>query len=349
MSRLKGFVAACALILTVAALLAGVCASSAQAGGVVFFIDARHGWESTCYVSSDPSRDEATAWHTVNGGASWVRLATRPAGNAEGDTWGGFFAFAKRSTGIWVRSGRTVLRTTNAGASWHSVPGIRSAWLNDASFATSRVGWACGEASGIPAAGVIVKTSNAGASWHVQKRITGQHVYFGLSEVSCPAATSCYVLGWGDKLSGVWATADGGKHWARRQVPRGTAAIDFPSATTGWAVGAGGVMATTTNRGRTWRTVRSGTREDLSSVSFCSSRVGFAVGASGTVLRTTDAGATWMTLSDPSYSGSNYSAVTCIDVEHTWISDGYGFVYTTSDGGNTWNENSVYSPSTDGG
>lgn len=349
MSRLKGFVAACALILTVAALLAGVCASSARAGGVVFFIDAQHGWESTCDGSSNPSTAEATAWHTVNGGASWGRLATRPAGNAEGDTWCGFFAFATRRTGIWERPGRTLLRTSNAGATWHSVPGVRSAWLNDASFATSRVGWACGEAPGIPAGGVIVKTSNAGASWHVQKRITGQHVYFGLSEVSSPTATSCYVLGWGDKLSGVWATADGGRHWARRQLPRGATAIDFPSATTGWAVGAGGVMATTSNRGRKWRTVHSGTREDLSSVSFCSSRVGFAVGDSGTVLRTTDAGATWTTLSDPSYSGSNYSAVTCIDAAHTWIIDGYGFVYTTSDGGNTWNENSVYSPSTDGG
>ena len=342
MSKFKGFVAACALVLTVSALLAGVCAGSARAGGVVFFIDAQHGWESTCDGSSNPSTAQATAWRTIDGGASWGQLAIRPAGNAEGDTWSGFFAFAMRSTGMWVRPGRTVLRTTNAGASWHSVPGVRSAWLNDASFATSRVGWACGEAPGIPAGGVIMKTSNAGASWHVQKQITGQHVYFGLSEVSCPTATSCYVRGWGDKLGGVWATADGGRHWARRQLPGGTTAIDFPTATTGWAVGAGGALATTTDRGRTWRAVASGTGEDLSSVSFCNPQVGYAVGNSGAVLRTTDAGATWVTLSDPSYSGSNFSTVTCIDAAHTWIIDGHGYVSTTSDGGDTWQDNSVF-------
>lgn len=336
MSKLKGVVAGCALVLTVSALLAGVCTGSARAGGVLFFIDAQHGWESTTDGVS-----KATAWRTVDGGASWKQLATRTAGDAEGVIWGGFFAFATRSTGIWVRPGRTVLRTTNAGASWHRVPGVRSAWLNDVSFATSRVGWACGEASGIPAGGAILKTTNAGASWHVQKRITGQHVYFGLSEVSCPTATSCYVLGWGDRLSGVWATADGGRHWTRRHLPRGTTAIDFPTATTGWAVGAGGALATTTDRGRIWRTVDSGTREDLNSVSFCNRRVGYAVGSSGTVLRTTDAGATWVALSDVAY-GEDLGSVQCVDATHAWILGEYDYVYATSDGGNTWSDASIF-------
>jgi len=347
MSKLKGLVAACALVLTVSALLAGVCTGSARAGGVVFFIDAQHGWESTWNGDENPSTSQATAFSTVDGGASWKQLATRSAAYNAGGIWGGFFAFATRSTGIWVRPGRTVLRTTNAGAGWHNVPGVRSAWLNDASFATSRVGWACGEAPGIPAGGVIVKTSDAGASWHVQKQINGQ-LYHGLSEVSCPTATSCYVLGWGGGLHGLWATADGGRHWARRQLPDSGSAdgwgasIDFPTATTGWLIGQGGVMAKTTNRGRTWRTVHSGTGEDLTGVSFCNSLVGYAVGDSGTVLRTTDAGATWVTLSDPSYSGSNYAAVTCIDAAHTWIIDAYGNVYATGDGGDTWAANGVY-------
>ena len=340
MSKLKGLVAACALVLAVSALLAGVCTDSARAGGILFFIDAQHGWESTCDGSFNPSTARATAWRTVDGGASWKQLATRTAASAEGVIWGGFFAFATRSTGIWVRPGHTVLRTTNAGASWHRVPGVRSAWLNDASFATSRVGWACGVTSDTLGR-VILKTTNAGASWHVEKRITGQHLYFGLCEVSCPTATSCYVLGWGDGLSGVWATADGGRHWTRRHLPRGTTAIDFPTATTGWAVGAGGALATTTDRGRIWRTVDSGTREDLNSVSFCNRRVGYAVGSSGTVLRTTDAGATWVALSDVAY-GEDLGSVQCVDATHAWILGEYDYVYATSDGGNTWSDASIF-------
>lgn len=349
MSKLKGFGAACALVLAVSALLAGVCTGSARAGGVVFFIDAQHGWESTTDGAS-----KATAWRTSNSGASWKQLATRPyaitAGNGAS---GGFFAFATRSTGLWVCAGHTVLRTTNAGASWQSLPGVPGAgspggsWLSDASFATTRVGWACSQSGSSGLGGSITKTSNAGASWHVQKRIAGTDQSGGFLQVSCPTASSCYVLGWGYKLGGLWATADGGKHWTRRQLPSDvfSTSIDFPTADSGWAVGYGGVMYATTNGGRTWHNVDTGTGEDLKSVSFCSSKIGYAVGASGTVLRTTDAGATWVTLSDPGYDGMDYSEVQCVDATHAWICAEYSggtWVYVTSDGGNTWEENSIF-------
>jgi len=41
--------------------------------------------------------------------------------------------------------------------------------------------------------------------------------------------------------------------------------------------------------------------------------------------------------------------VTCVDATHAWVVDHYdGVVIVTSDGGNTWNWNSVYPPSNDG-
>lgn len=357
MSKLKGFVAACALVLTVSALLAGVCTGSARAGGVVFFIDAQHGWESTW--SGDPSdyrTQKSTVWHTVNGGLDWKQLATR-SGVAQngGGMWGGFFAFATRSTGIWVRASHTVLRTTNAGKSWRSVGRVAPPfWLVDASFATSRIGWACSQFGSDATGGAIAKTTNAGGTWRIQKRIGGRlspPLTGGFTQVSCPTALSCYVLGSGRKLGGLWATADGGKHWARRQLPDGVASIDFPTATSGWAVGSTGLMYATTNGGRTWHYVDAPTWEDLWDVSFCNSRVGYAVGTSGTVLRTADAGATWVALSDAGYDGAYGVEVQCVDATHAWIYDDYGnypYVYVTSDGGNTWNWNSVYPPSNDG-
>ena len=175
MSKLKGFVAACALVLTVSALLAGVCTGSARAGGVVFFIDAQHGWESRW--SGDQAGGptlQATAYRTANGGASWKQLATRSGAFTAGGTWGGgFFAFATRSTGIWVRASHTVLRTTNAGASWRSLGWVARSWVSDATFATPRVGWACSEFTSAGSGGTIAKTTNAGATWRVQKRIGG--------------------------------------------------------------------------------------------------------------------------------------------------------------------------------
>lgn len=349
MSKLKGLVAACALVLAVTALLAGVCTGSARAGGVVFFIDAQHGWESTWNGDENPSTSQATAFSTVDGGASWKQLATRSAAYNAGSIWGGFFAFATRSTGIWVRAGKTVLRTTNAGASWHSVGWVAQSWLNDASFATSRVGWACSQIGSAASGGSIAKTTNAGLTWHVQKRITGHDGIGAFMQVSCPTASSCYVLGGGSGLGGLWATADGGKHWVRRKLPDFPwTSIDFTTATTGWAVGSYGALEKTTNRGRTWVWGSANTVYDLSSVSFCNPHVGYAVGESGTVLRTTDAGRTWVGLSDPSDYGADLSTVTCVDATHTWIIDTDGNVYATSDGGNTWNWNSVYPPSNGG-
>ena len=340
MSKLKGFFAACALVLTVSALLAGVCTGSARAGGVVFFIDDRHGWQSTLRGNPADTDDlRATAWHTVNGGANWKQQATGPAAFTGGGASGGFFAFATPSTGIWARASHSVLRTTNAGASWSSVGAVAQTWLNDASFATSRVGWACSEISTFEG-GSIVKTADAGATWQVQKRIAGRSGTGGFMQVSCPSASSCYVLGRGTRLGGLWATADGGKQWARRALPDGGVwtAIDFPTATTGWAVGPGGAMATTTDGGKTWRSVEPGAANDLFDISFCNAMVGYA-SSEGFVWRTTDGGVTWAAQGILAENLSPISAVDCVDPAHTWVVDSHGDVFATSDGGNTWNWN----------
>lgn len=293
-------------------------------------------------LSGDPTA-RATAWHTANGGASWKKLTTRSRAFTSGGVWGGgFFAFATRSTGIWVRASHTVLRTTNAGASWRSLGWVARSWVSDATFATSRVGWACSEFTSAGSGGSIAKTTNAGATWRVQKRIggvTGAEGMGGFTQVSCPTAKGCYVLGWGRKLGGVWATADGGRHWARRQLPSGTfwTSIDFPTATTGWAMGSG-AMATTTDRGRTWRYVDLGPTNDLFDISFCNAKVGFA-SSEGYVWRTTDGGATWIIRGVLAENASPIIAVDCVDPTHTWLVDEYGDVFATIDGGNTWNWN----------
>lgn len=352
MLKRRLLVAACGLILVAGALFSGVGTGTARAGGTVFFIDAQNGWQSTIDQTYDIGMAKGTAWHTVNGGASWKCQATRACAFDAGAAWGGFFAFATRNTGIWVRASHTVLRTTNAGASWHSVGWVAKTWLNDATFATSRVGWACSQIGSAAAGGSIVRTADAGRTWRVQKRIVGHDNIGAFQQVSCPTARSCYVLGSGSKLGGLWATADGGKHWARRQLPGGVywTSIDFPTASTGWAVGwngSGGDMVKTTNGGRTWSYEAGDTGEVPRSVSFCNSHVGYTVGASGMVWRTTNGGAKWNHLDGPDPNGSDFSEVTCVDATHTWIIDTYGNTYVSADGGNTWNWNSVYPPSSE--
>jgi photosystem II stability/assembly factor-like uncharacterized protein len=341
MSKLKGFAGACALVLMISTLFAGANVTKAYAGGVVFFVDATHGWESTYHGDGlHLSTPDAYAWHTTDGGWNWKKVGARTPAFNGGGAWGGFFAFATRSTGIWVRAGRTVLRTTNAGTSWHSVGYVARTWLNDAEFATSRVGWACSQVGSDGSGGSIAKTTDAGRTWHVQKRLaTAPGNRF--DQVSCPTSTRCYVLGSGSMLGRLWATADGGKHWARRPLPSGYwYAMDFPTATTGWLVGGDGAMVTTTDGGVTWQYVDSGAGDNLTSVSFCNSQVGFAAGASGTLVRTTDGGATWTSL-DADY-GVYLRSVQCVDPKHAWILDEYDGLYSTDDGGSTWRDVSVF-------
>jgi hypothetical protein len=82
-------------------------------------------------------------------------------------------------------------------------------------------------------------------------------------------------------------------------VPKSSGAIaglQFVSATQGWAVGAGGVLATA-DGGAHWRSQLSGSRH-VTSVDFVNAADGWVVGAAA-LLVTTDGGARWTALPEP--------------------------------------------------
>jgi Photosynthesis system II assembly factor YCF48 len=128
-------------------------------------------------------------------------------------------------------------------------------------------------------------------------------------------------------------------------APGALPGLEFVSATQGWAVGQGKILATT-DGGAHWTTQLSGNL-NLSSVDFISGHDGWAVGTA-TLLATTDGGAHWTSLPEP---------CPVIDSVH-FISPTTGFavaggrdsgaaigpqppgqggvVLTTSDGGRTW-------------
>src|SRR5688572_21119134 len=69
--------------------------------------------------------------------------------------------------------------------------------------------------------------------------------------------------------------------------------VDCPSATTCYAVGAGGVIRKTGDGGRHWQALKSGTTLELDGISCASASTCVAVGEAGTVMRTVDGGDTW--------------------------------------------------------
>jgi photosystem II stability/assembly factor-like uncharacterized protein len=97
--------------------------------------------------------------------------------------------------------------------------------------------------------------------------------------------------------SGCAGAPAAGVRTALTQVPvPALDAVQFVSASQGWTVGAGHVLATT-DAGRTWTRQYSGTAA-LDQVDFVDARDGWATGTNS-LLRTTDGGATWAAVGDP--------------------------------------------------
>ena len=278
----------------------------------VFFVDERRGWAAG---------GKGVLLSTADGGATW-ELKKPPTEDAVRDIF-----FHDAETG-WLLCERSMfkpmekeesvsylLKTADGGRTWSRVEVTRGAdvdlKLAGLRFAGRERGWVFGEM------GALFATADGGATW-TRQRVPTRHLLLGASFFDAQT-------GW---LSGggltVLKTTDGGASWhagvvflpageGRRQsepqavgpdepTPQGESArrlsrrlnaVCFVSAEQGWAVGAGGVIISTADGGRTWRPQASGVGDDLSDVRFFDERVGWAVGTGGTMLHTTDGGRTW--------------------------------------------------------
>ena len=121
-------------------------------------------------------------------------------------------------------------------------------------------------------------------------------------------------------------------------TPQNLASVYFTSSTNGWAVGASGVIRTTTDGGATWSGQTSGTPQNLAGVYFTSSTNGCVVGASGVIRTTTDGGVSWSTRT--SSTSNNLVGVYFISATTGWAVGGNGVIIKTTDGGATWSAQS---------
>ena len=243
--------------------------------------------------------------------------------------------------------------------------------LRSLSFVGSR-GWAVGyetdPQTGV-SQGVALVTADGGTAWRAES-LPGASV---LSGVDFANASDGWAVGYrqdasnGTSQAAVLATVDGGANWAAEALPQGGGvhlrAVDFVSASDGWAVGyrtdsqsgvPSAVVYATTDGGVSWREQAVPGASVLSAVDFANASDGWAVGyalneAEGTtralVLTTTDAGASWAPQSLPQDSGTHLRAVDFASPGRGWLA-GYqtnaqsgvsqAVVYATSDGGGSW-------------
>ncbi len=167
-----------------------------------------------------------------------------------------------------------------------------------------------------------------------------------------PGGTHGWAVGSGGSggllLSYALRTTDGGAHWVPLSLPNPTGVslygVCFVNETTGWLVGASGLIYKTTNGGDTWTQQASGTSRRLSKVCFVDADRGWITGgwqdgSSYLVLRTINGGTTW---ENRSFGTSCYSCddIVFADGLNGWIG-GYdsalnAHVHHSNDGGLNW-------------
>jgi len=198
-------------------------------------------------------------------------------------------------------------------------------------FVDDNTGWIVGSG------GFITKTTNSGDEWILQNSGTTST----LKSVQFVDRNTGWICGEGGLIL---KTTDGGANW--NLLASGTTEhlsdIYFYDINMGYVVGFNGTILKTTDSGSSWISLFSGTTNDLYSMHFVDAFTGYAAGEindTSSVIKTTNGGASWIEKSSgfPRTNGSCL-AVEFIDANTGFIGGGdtYGFLYKTSDGGDTW-------------
>jgi photosystem II stability/assembly factor-like uncharacterized protein len=108
-----------------------------------------------------------------------------------------------------------------------------------------------------------------------------------------------------------------------------------------WAVGNFGSVYHTTDAGKSWKLVDSGTRLPLFSIDFADAKRGWAVGKSGVILTTTDGGERWKPQQSPIPPDKHLFEVQALDANTAWAVGDWGAITMTTDGGATWHDRSL--------
>jgi photosystem II stability/assembly factor-like uncharacterized protein len=195
--------------------------------------------------------------------------------------------------------------------------------LRAAAFAGENEGWIVGQD------GVILRTTDGGNSWTTQTVSS-----FDMWDITFFDADSGWAVGEGGTLL---RTMDGGLVWSPPlfdTIPDDIHSVVFKDDQEGLAVGESGTIVQTTNGGRTWARSTSGTDVTLRGVAG-SENITVAVGDSGIVLRAVEAtiSSEW---SIDTVGNGNLWAVTLVNNDLGWAVGEEGAIWSTTDGGLTW-------------
>jgi photosystem II stability/assembly factor-like uncharacterized protein len=277
----------------------------------VCFVDSNNGW-----IVGDGPYDDDPILHTTNGGTTWT-MQSNPLQMVDGwlqevyfiDLNNGYAVGHHSSGAGWFG---TILRTTNGGLTWTSIPNGTNTILHSVKFTDLNNGWIVGGRRDYGERALVLKTTNSGLEW--SKEILKSDDEF---KAVCFRNNSVGSLV--GEFGTIFNSTDSGNNWI--SPPAGSTInwkdVFFKNENEGLLVGEFGFIWRTTNGGETWITQLSGTSNHLNEVFFSNSNTGWAVGDSGTIIKTSDGGLSWIQQSSGTFFTLN--SVCFIDEYNGWV------------------------------
>jgi photosystem II stability/assembly factor-like uncharacterized protein len=245
-------------------------------------------------------------------------------------------SFANEDSGVVVGAARTILRTTDRGATWLPINLGEGSQLNAVSFANDSVGVAGGFD------GQILSTHTGGASWEVIQEgymvsyraahmVTGSFgVVMGMNTIMQP---------FGTKTANRWQNYSNFNFYVQHEnvgYEGAVYGVHFFNSNVGCAVvdiwDGHGAVVKTTDGGQTWITKYWGV-SSLYAIEFPSPEVGYVCGASGFVAKSTDSGETWRFINTQMVE--TFWGLACWNIDTAWVVGDDGVIVRTMDGGNS--------------
>lgn len=266
----------------------------------------------------------ASSYHTVafsnNGGISYTDQIPGNKNTLQ------FLSFTDQQTGWAGGTGGAMLKTTNGGDTWTDLslddPAFEELY-DGHTFSADEV-WACGR-------NFIVRTTDGGDSWETLSDADTRFT----SLFATP--NRVYATDWNGK---VHRTVDHGLNWDVLPVANSDLEkVFFLNDLKGFVVGWNGTMSKTTDGGNNWTPVSMPVTDRLVGVFFINDQVGWVCSDTYTdqILYTQNGGASWALKTVP--TASYWRNIHFEDVQTGYLyggSSGFGLVYRTLNGGNTW-------------
>ena len=275
-------------------------------------------------------------WSThIQSQSNWFWIQPKPQGNRITS-----IEFADRNNGCAVGDVGTIVRTTNAGQTWFTVPSPRTVDLYGVDFAKGNpnILVAVGDS------GRILRSSNGGSNWYIVNTFPG--VIF--QDFDFATSTDGFAVGLGGKI---YKTTNAGQTWAQQFSPSAASfrSVNFHDANYGIIGGDRRVMITS-NGGVNWYS------QNLNLIQFeqavgvaCVDSMTFYAATNytgGRVFRSTNGGTSWDTtelniplqfggvdiLRHMSFGSKNKGVIAC----------DLASIVRTSNGGNTWIRDSTF-------